>query len=232
MEYAQARMQARHGARPDEALWQRLGGQASLDGYLAAARATPLAGWLAGIGDRADCHDIELALRQRWREAVVELARWMPREWQPAVRCCAALVDLPALSWLAAGGQPQRWMEKDPALVAALAGRPDVGRTGPAARAAWLADWQRCWPAGAGDEGEALARLAAAVEAHLDAFPQLPVAAAAEARRALARDAARRFRRLALRPVAAFAWLLLLALDLERLRAELVLRALAAEPTP
>lgn len=249
-EYAQARMQARHGARPDEALWQRLGGQSGLAAYLAAARATSLAGWVSGIGERADSHEIELALRQRWREAVAELARWMPREWQAAVRWSAGLVDLPARAWLSspspgfsgidpaapdglsmAGGEPWRWMAKEAALAAA--GAPPSGQR--SSLDAWQQDWRRRWPDGAeerGDEAggsEALRRLAAAVAAHLAAFPQLPPAGAWEARRALGHEAARCFRRHACAPAAAFAWLLLLALDLERLRAELVLRALGME---
>ena len=221
MEYAQARLQARYGARPDEALWQRLAGQGDLGGYLAAARATSLAGWLSGIGERADSHAVELALRKRWREAVGELARWLPAEWRAAVAWSAQLIDLPALAWLAGGEAPLAWMEKDPVLAAEPAGRR------PNSRESWLAGWRQRWPDGA--EGEALAGLGAVVEAHLAAFAQLPPAAAVEARRALADEARRRFRRGAGHPVAAFAWLLLLALDLERLRGELVLRALAVE---
>lgn len=223
MDYAQARMQARYGARPAEAQWQRLRIQPSLDGYLAAARATPLGGWLAGIADQADSHQIELALRQRWREAVAELAGWLPGEWQAAVRWTAGLIDLPALAWLAAGETPLAWMEKDAALTAAL---PPLERQG------WLAGWRQRWPAVGDDDGAALRRLAAAVEAHLERFRHLPPAAAWDARRALAGEAARHFRRGAGRPAAAFAWMLLLALDLERLRADLVLRALPPETAP
>lgn len=229
MEYAQARMQARHGARPDEALWQRLGGQASLDGYLAAARATPLACWLVGIGDRADTHEIELALRQRWRDTVAELARWMPHEWQAAVRWSAGLIDLPALAWLAAGDAPLRWMEKDAVLAAYLAAPAEMA---PVGRAAWLEAWRQRWPTAAGEDAEALERLAADVEAHLARFSQLPPAAAPDARRALGRNAARWFRRLSFRPAVAFVYLLRVALDLERLRADLVLRALKGEAAP
>lgn len=231
MEYAQTRMQSRYGARPDEALWRRLGGHQSLDGFLGAARASPLGGYLAGIGDRADAHEIELALRHQWRATVAEVARWMPREWQPAVRWSACLIDLPALAWLAAGGPPQRWMEKDAVLAAHLAaagGGAAVTAAAPVGRAAWLAAWRRTWPTAADEDAAALERLAAAVESHLADFSQHP-AAAPDARRALADTAARWFRRLSWRPAVAFAYLLQVALDLERLRAELVLRALTAE---
>lgn len=223
MDYAQARMQARYGARPDEAQWQRLGGQPTLDDYLAAARATPLACWLAGIGAQADSHRIELALRQHWREAVAELAGWLPGEWRAAVLWCAGAIDLPALAWLAAGEPPLAWMDRDPALTS---------RPFPGGQQDLLAGWHQYWPAVSDDDGAALRRLAASVEAHLERFRQLPPAAAWDARRALASEAARHFRRAAGTPAAAFAWLLLQALDLERLRADLVLRALAWERLP
>ncbi|MCC4115965.1 hypothetical protein LLG90_11455 [Aromatoleum toluclasticum] len=221
MEYAQARMQARYGERADEALWRRLGGQASLAAYLAAARATPLNRWLGGIGERANTHVIEQALRERWRETVMELARWMPLEWQPAVQRCAQLVDLPALAWLAAGRAPWAWMERDAVLAHGLV------RGSSASRAAWHADWRRCWPAGA--DADELERLAGRVEAHLVSFARAAPAEAPAARRALGGEAARGFRRLAFRPPAAFAYLLLRALELERLRGELAVRAMQWE---
>lgn len=228
MEYAQARMQARHGARPDEAVWQRLGGQAGFAAYLAAARATSLAGWLAGIGERAGPHDIELALRLRWREAVQEVARWVPAEWAGAVRWTAGLVDLPAFAFLAAGAAPPAWMERDPVLAVCV---NEPGRRSPATVDGWLAAWRRSWPP-AEEEARRLAGIALGVQAHLRRFAELPVAAAADARRALARHAARWFRRYAQSPAAAFAYLLLQALDLERLRGELLLRALPRGAAP
>lgn len=230
MEYAQARMQARHGARPDEAVWQRLGGQSGFAAYLAAARAssTSLAGWLAGIGEGAGPHDIELALRLRWREAVQETARWLPAEWANAVRWSALLVDLPARAWFAGGGEPPLWAERDPALAACLAAPEPPS---PVTLDAWRAAWRKRWPAG-DEDARCLAAIAAGVAAHLARFAELPAAAANDSRRALARDALRWFRRYAQSPAAAFAYLLLLALDLERLRGELLLRVLRREVAP
>lgn len=225
MEYAQARMQARLGAAPEVALWQRLGRHDALPAYLVAARATVLAGWVAGIGERADAHQIELALRQRWREAVTELACWMPGEWQPAVRWTAALADLPGLAWLSAGGAPEPWMHQDPAFEAYLGGELAVQLAG---RESWLQEWRSRWPGGSDDDAQALERLIAAIERWLGALAERPEGAVA--RVALEQYATRWFRQLAARPPAAFAYLLLVALDLGRLRAALVLRALELEP--
>lgn len=222
MEYAQARMQGRHGARADEALWRRLAVHEGFEAYLAAARATSLVRWLGAIGVGADAHAIELELRRCWRTTVSDLARWMPPEWQAAVRWCAPLVDLPALAWIAAVGGAFPWMEQDAALIAA------VERV-PPRRAEWYAAWRRLWPVAAGPDADALERLKGVIETHLLQFSRLAPEEAPAARRALGREAVRNFRQQAFRPPSAFAYLLLVALELERLRAELVLRALQLE---
>jgi hypothetical protein len=215
MEYAQTRMQARHGARPDEALWRRLGEQRRFADYLAAARPTALGVWLAGIDEAAGLHEIERALRQRWRESVGELARWLPPEWHDAVLWAAPLVDLPVIAHLAQGGKAPGWLARD---VAAAKGAPDWHD-----RASWFAGWRARWPAAEdGDEAASLRGLAAEVEEHLTDFAGLDAGAAWEARRAFAEGLRRAFRLHAARPTAAFVYLLLLALDLERLRGELV----------
>lgn len=217
MDYAQARMQARHGARPDEAAWRRLGEQRDFSGYLAAARSGPLAAWLAGIDETAGPHRIERCLRERWRASVAELAGWLPAEWRPAVEFAATLVDLPAAAHLAHGGDAPSWLAHDPGNAAGAAWRD---------RGEWLAAWQSRWPDDREEEAAALRSLAARVEAHLARFADSDAAPARELRQAFAEEIRRSFRREAGTPAAAFAWLILQALELERLRAELVGRAL------
>jgi hypothetical protein len=90
---------------------------------------------------------------------------------------------------------------------------------------AWLAQWQRRWPRCSGEEREALLRLLRTVQAHLAAFATLPVDATAAARERLAERARRQLHDAAAQPAALFAYLLLVALDLERLRGEFALRA-------
>lgn len=217
MEYAQARMQARHGSRPSEAQWRQLGEQRELAAYLAAARALPFADWVAGIGDTAGPHEIERALRRRWRRSVGELARWLPPEWHAAVDWVAHLIDLPVRVHLARGGGMPSWADEDAALAD---GRADDEL------ARWVAEWVRRWPADEDDEARTLNTLRRQIAAHLGDFAGLDPGRAWEARRDLGLRMTHAFREFAFRPTAAFAYLLLVALDLERLRGELVVRAL------
>jgi hypothetical protein len=66
LELAHARIWARHGERPDEALWRRIEAAREFAAVLDIARGSALARWLEGLG-RTDMHAIELALRCRWR---------------------------------------------------------------------------------------------------------------------------------------------------------------------
>jgi hypothetical protein len=120
LEYAHARIWARHGQRPGEALWRRIETTRDLAAVLELARGSALACWLEGIGPDAGAHGIEQALRRHWRERVAELATWMPPAWAAAVTWCAVLADLPALQHLARGGAPLPWMAADPRLRALL----------------------------------------------------------------------------------------------------------------
>jgi hypothetical protein len=224
MEYAQARMQARHGARPDEAQWRQLGEHRELAAYIAAVRATQLADWIAGIDDRSGLHEIERVLRRHWRQTVGELVRWLPPEWHAAVHWTAQLVDLPALSHLARGGTMPQWLKEDAGFSLDAGASADVR--------AWVVGWVRRWPDDQEDETQTLRALAERVEFHLKHFAGLDAARAWEARLAFRLDMVRAFRRLAFRPGAAFVHLLLHALDLERLRGELVIRALQRRCAP
>ena len=119
-------------------------------------------------------------------------------------------------------------------LVAGLATPHVAGRSSAAARGgdrihsllqAWQAQWQQRWPACNDEERAALLRLTRTVRAHLAAFGTLPLEAAAPARERLAERVRRQLHDAAAQPAALFAYLLLVALDLERLRGEFVLRA-------
>ena len=254
LEYAQARMQARYGQRGDEPLWNQLRGARSLVAALETLRASPLRRWVAAIPVDADADEIELRLRTELRACIAEVAGWAPEEWQPATAWTAHLVDLPALARLASGEPPAPWMRRDPVLSqyaepdpdarrAALRNGPlaavalaiearlaeDAGRR-PAAAAAvalevWRDEWHDRWPDRDGDDARALDELAGLVMRHLPRFLEVGSEEAWTMRRGLEAQVAVRFRRHALTPVAAFAYLALVALDVEKLRSQLVVRA-------
>ena len=247
MDYAQSRLQARFGERPDELLWQELEAAPEPAAALKLARSSGLRRWVAGIAPHADSHEIEIALRARWRECVTEISSWVPENWQPALLWTRGLVDLPALYYLARGGTPLHWMFSDPVLhvyartdsatreamlledcreyMASLPEAP--GRAVlPASPCpsqickAWLDEWRRRWP-GRSDTAslENLARL-------LDAATETP---ARLGRPELVRKLRSLFRRSVLRPVVVFIYIAFAALDIERLRAGLLKHALTRE---
>ncbi|HSD53655.1 MAG TPA: hypothetical protein VLC47_05790 [Burkholderiales bacterium] len=253
-EYAQARMQARYGQRGDEPLWNQLRGARSLVAALEILRASPLRRWVAAISVDADADEIELRLRAAVRACIDEVAGWGPEDWQPATAWTAHLVDLPAVARLAGGEFPAPWMRRDPALqqyaesdpearraalrkgplspvVAAIESRlaEDPGQrstsTAAAALEAWRDEWRDRWPDREGADAGALDELIRLVMRHLARFLEVGSEEAWTMRRELEAQIAVRFRRHALTPVAAFAYLALVALDIEKLRAQLVVRA-------
>jgi hypothetical protein len=253
IEYAQARLQARYGQRGHESLWTRLRGARTFGAALETLRGSPLREWVAAIVADADADEVELRLRAGLRARVGEVAGWMPEAWQPAVRWVATLVDLPAVTQLAAGEAPPPWMKRDPvlrsyaeadaharraalrngalgAVVRAIETRWSEGRskhavTEVAARTAWFDEWRRRWPVQAGEDAAPLDALGRLFAQHVARFAVLPVDEAWAVRRDFERQLVLRFRRHALTPAAVFAYLALVALDLERLRGQLVVRA-------
>ncbi|MCC7215325.1 MAG: hypothetical protein IT517_01040 [Burkholderiales bacterium] len=235
VEFMYARVSARYGAHPDEALWRRIELTRDFATVLAAMRASPLAGWVVGVGADADVHAVEAAARRRWRQLVAEVGGFMPAAWQPAVLWCALLADLPVLLHVAHGGDRAPWLAADPVYgeVARRALKDvDAGRSQLVAAAAhgahrlvgaWRAEWLRRLPRPLARTG-ALAHLVAVVDAHARAFAAAHPADGWPLRRALHARVALLFRRAALEPAAAFVYLALAALEYERVRGELMRR--------
>jgi hypothetical protein len=116
------------------------------------------------------------------------------------------------------------------AQLADAGGGRIAGGTAPAAGDAlalevWLDEWRDRWPDRDGDDAAALEELASVVLGHLPRFLEGGPEEAWTARRSLETQIAARFRRHAFTPVAAFAYAALVALDIEKLRAQLVTRA-------
>ncbi|MGD8378076.1 MAG: hypothetical protein PVI37_00870 [Gammaproteobacteria bacterium] len=143
--YAQARLQARYSQRPGSA-WERLAATDSLAALIQSLRDTAF-GRLAGrLSGRDDAHTVESLVREHFRQLITEIARWLPREWRPAVTWLARLPELPALQALAADATAPAWLtdaagsEKPPSWLAR-----DL--RGAAVVEAWRRRWHAQWPA-------------------------------------------------------------------------------------
>jgi hypothetical protein len=239
--YAQVRLQSRHGARPAAIDWRRLEGVGNVVHFLQVARRTRLRRWVDELHGAQDSHAVELALRRQFCDYVDEVARWLPRPWRDTLGWLRRLVYLPAIQYLASGEPPQPWMLKDsrlapftladrearlvalkasdcsPLVAAYERGEPIVG--------AWLRHWRKTWPEdAAGRQGlEQLVRMLRRCYQSADA------ANVADLRReydTLLVQLTMLFRRESFRPAACYAHLGLTALDLLRLRAQLLERIL------
>jgi hypothetical protein len=238
IEYAHARLWARHGRRPGEAAWRTIGMVRGLPALLDTARGLPFLPWIAGIAPDADPHAIEARLLAHWRTLVAEVQSWMPSAWQPAVAWAGALADLPVVQHLARGGATLPWMRGDAvyrSFCGDPAGAPSAGPLAPIAAvwsqpdtfaAAWRVEWLRRIPRGAFVDAGIVDACARAIGAERAALADPSLVDGAARRRALAARLSLLFRRAALDPAAAFIFLALSALDAERLRGELLLRAI------
>ncbi len=238
--YAQARVQARFAKRLGEPEWQRLGAVQRFGPYLRELRATGLGDWVAGIAEGGDPHEIEQALRRGFRLTLDEVVGWTPEPWRPAIAWVGWLPLLPLLRPLVLGETASPWALRDPELRPWLDGE---GRLRPAALVAaggadlfpegsstglggrWRACWERRWPAVSREGRLGLERLWDLLATR---WSELPPGAEDPrvALRLLGVRLEQRFHRLILQPAMPFAYLALVALDLRRLRGELLGRAL------
>jgi hypothetical protein len=192
LEYALARMHARLSRRPSAAAWAAIEEARDIAPVLDAARQTTLGPLVLALPPEPDLVAVDGAARDAWSRTVAQAAAWMPGEWRPAIAWCD--------SASAHAGSPRA----HPTLLPSL-GHPE---------------WRRRLPP-ACDHEEDLVALAHLFTLHLARFRR----AAPHEALALRRDFESRLlavmRRHPMQPVAAFAWLGLSALDLERLRGEL-----------
>lgn len=225
IEYAHARIWARHAQRPDEAAWRRIESLRELSAVLDGARQGPLAVWLGDIVPDAGPHAIEAALRRQWRARVTELAGWMPPDWGPSVEWCAELAQLPAWQHAARGEAPWPWMRGDPQLAVPSALALDAASGEPAQLLArWIDEWQRRLPAGGGS-ARLQQELLPLLVAHARRFGSPQLLDGWALRRQLQQRLQGLLRRWLIEPATAFVYLALSALEFERLRGELLRRA-------
>jgi hypothetical protein len=237
LEYACARIGARMGERPNEAAWRSIAGIRGFAGFLDAARAPPFRRWTSGIAADAEPHGVEAALLGHWRALVDEVRTWMPEQWHGAIAWAGALVDLPVAQYLARGGNPLPWMRDDPAFrdSSRSGGPPTAGPLGPLAHTwtnpegflrAWTNEWSHRLPQRHGAERSAIADCARVLVSARAASGDSSSSDGTLARRALVVRLSSLYRRATLDPAAAFVFLALSALDMERLRGELLRRAI------
>jgi len=232
--YAQARVQARLGARPSEAFWRELEAGRELAHLVDWVRTSALAAAVTAVPADVDIHALESRLRRHWAATCEEIAGWYPQSARESMRWLRWLPLLPALASLSRGKPIPPWLRQDPALGTIVSAEPDE-RAGqlrerglaPLAQAfaesadlaaAWHRHWRDSWPAASGTALERLDRALARLQPGAEAgrgpgFDALVDATGAEARRL--------FRRNVCTPTAGLCLLVLLWLDQLRLRAAL-----------
>jgi hypothetical protein len=238
--YAQARLQARHGERADELVWRRLQGIGDLANYLQTAQQTTLRPWVTGLHSTQSCHEIELLLRRQYRDYVDGVARWLPARWTGTVQLLRRVPDLPALQHLMTGEAVSAWMLDDPELRPLASENRDmrleVMQNSDLAWlvagwqqqhplfVTWLDYWRSKWPR-APRLTAGLDYLARLVQQHISRQLEESVTSSSQ-RDVLMQGLNAAFRRYSQQPAAACAHLGLIALDLEKLRSDLVGRRL------
>lgn len=243
IEYAQARLQARFGARPGRAAWRRIETIRELPALFEAARATAFRPLVAGLAPDQPVHELEAGLRAHWRELAREATGWLPGAWQRAAAWFAIIPDLPVIEHLLRGGTAEGWMLGDAVFGDLADAEPasrrrvlaqgpladlDTGATNPdpaALAEAWVAALRERLPDGSGDEALHLNALGRVLNAHRHAIVTAQPGEAVGLRQALTERLEGLFRRAALTPAAGFCYLALAALDFLRLRGEVARRA-------
>jgi hypothetical protein len=251
IEYASTRVAARLAKRPTGRLWIQLRATRSLAALLDALREADCAATVSGIAAGDALPDIEFAFRQQLRAQIAELTAIAPDDWQPAVAFTGWLIELPALAHFAGGEAAPAWVASDPILAdyaqaepgarhrALMTGVPgellkraaELSETVPLHPlvAAWEIEWTRRWPPAPNEHRTSLVDLVAAVKGHLSAFRSADPADSDTARAQLSAQMASAVRRASAQPAALFAWLVVLALDLERLRGLVIERVAFAD---
>lgn len=236
--YAQARIQAAYARLPGPAFWQEVDG---LEGSTALQKiqASSLAAALEGLPATASAGEIEDHVRHHLRQLILLTADWAPPAWRPAVHDVALLPDLPALD--------AYWRGRLPATLLAADLKDRLEQTGRAKqrlehlqgrlkkhpdqplRTLWLDEWRPLWASLPGSGS--VAHLVEHMEQYLAEFSRLPASEAWPARDRLWAAMAHTLHVHAFEPVVLFAYLVLAALAMERLRAAWLGRLLFAART-
>lgn len=235
--YAQARIQARHAARPGAAFWRQLESGQDYEHVLETLRTSVIANAVSGLSAASDVHEIEARLRHHWASECATVAGWYPPPWRPAFEWLACFAWLPALAWLQHGRPPLAWMHADARLapiastsgeerIAALADGPfapfaAAWPAGESLTVAWEAHWRSLWRPLEARHAAGLESLARINRRLWPAFEAGPGPAADALFESCATAATRLFRRHGSTAVAGLAFLTLGWLETARLVAAL-----------
>lgn len=236
LDYSLSRIHGLLGRLPHESSWTALSPIERQEHFLDAAGKQQFGYWLGEVRAGHNVHEIETALRLRYRHEMMRVQHWAPTEFQPLLEWFGLLPYLDFVGYLHRGESTLHWMQADDVLAGWIAtggatgslaqlqrgletghGRHRVGRN-------WLDGlWSRLPP-----ELEGLAedrRFGALLRLMVEAHPVHDAGRPAEqgVHRQLLREAHRRVMTPPLIPLYAMLahWLLL------RLRGELVVRATA-----
>ncbi len=240
-EYAQVRIQSRYAARANASAWREMEHARELSALIELARRSGFDRVVAQLPMPLGLHELDCAVREQWHERVDEVAGWMPVDWQAALRWCSLIVTLPFMQYLAEGGIPYGWMQRDASLaelrvqpgrhppaamgaVAPVAGQHETWAGPEAAASGWYRAWRSRMPPLSDEDAAHFLVLVRTVESHRGAFSRAAVDEGWRLRRRLEDKLTALFRRSTLQPLAAFAFLALQWLDLERLRGEIATR--------
>jgi hypothetical protein len=239
--YVQTRLQARHGERPGEEDWRRLRSIGDFGNYLQVAQRSSLNVWVVGMGVNTSAHEIELLLRQRFRSYIDELSRWLGGDWHAAVAWARRLIDLPALNHILSGQPPANWMLDDPELKPFIHVNENLRddafmesdcrvflqawKKQESLTDAWFREWQLLSPLERHQQS-GLNQITRLFAEKIRSQCESPDDNTGLAREALELELRGAFRRLAGRPEMIFAHLGLVAIDIEKLRGDLVRRSL------
>lgn len=223
IEYAQVRLQSRYAARAGPSAWHAMEHARELPALIELARGSGFDRVVAQLPMPLGLHELDCAVRKQWRERVDEVAGWMPVDWQAALRWCALIVALPFIQYRAQGGIPYGWMQGDPSF-ADLSAQAGTWADPQAVASGWYRAWRRRMPRLSDEEAAQFLVFVRTVESHRGAFSSAPADAGWRLRHLLEQKLTALFRRSTLQALAAFAFLALLWLDLERLRGEIARR--------
>jgi hypothetical protein len=227
--------------RPGEDDWRRLRSIGDLGNYLQVAQKSTLNNWVVGLSANTPVHDIELMLRQRFRAYIDELSRWPADEWHASIVWVKRLIDLPALAHILSGQSASNWMLDDPEIKpfihvnTALRDEAfmasdckvflEAWKRNESLSDAWFREWCLLSPL-KGKHVASLDRIWRPFASRLKAQCEAPEESTERSRESLERELRGAFRKMARSPENIFVHLGLIALDLEKLRGDLVYRSL------